>query len=62
MQKIYQTMISFLQILLVDTLNEVVKQHRKLECLMGAMSKGKVLGGKKQWTHEANDKAIKKTC
>ena len=55
-------MISFLQILLVDTLNEVVNQHRKLECLMGGISKGKVLGGKKQWTHEASDKAINTTC
>ena len=29
---------------------------------MGAISKGKVLGGKKQWIHEASDKAINTTC
>ena len=27
---------------------------------MGAISKGKVLGGKKQWAHEVSDKAINK--
>ena len=28
---------------------------------MDAISKGKVLGGKKQWAHEASDEAINKT-
>ena len=40
----------------VDTLKEGVDQHRKREFLKRAVSKGKVLGGKKQWTHEKVDK------
>ena len=32
----------------VDATKEGVKQHVKQECLKGAISKGKVLGGKKQ--------------
>ena len=45
----------------VDTPKEGVEQHRKRECLKRAISKGKVLGGKKQWTHEASDETINKT-
>ena len=41
----------------VDTLKEGVDQHRKREFLIRAVSKGKVLGSKKQWTHEKIDKA-----
>ena len=36
----------------VDTPKEGIEQHRKRECLKGELSKGKVLGGKRQWTHE----------
>ena len=45
----------------VDTPKEGVEQHRKGECLKGAISKGKVLGGIKQWTHEKVDKASDET-
>ena len=49
----------------VDTQKEGVEQHRKPECLKSAISKGKILGGKKQWTHEkfekASDETINKT-
>ena len=41
----------------VDTLKEGVDQHRKREFLIRAVSKGKVLGSKKQQTHEKVDKA-----
>ena len=41
----------------VDTPKEGVEQHRKQEYLKSAISKGKELGGKKQWTHEKVDKA-----
>ena len=50
----------------VDTPKEVVEQHRKLECLKSATSKGKVylLEGKKQWTQDkingASDETINK--
>ena len=50
----------------VDTPKEVVEQHRKLECLKSATSKGKVylLEGKKQWAQDkidgASDEAINK--
>ena len=40
----------------VDTPEKSVEQHRKRENFKGAISKGKVLGGKKQWTHERVDK------
>ena len=36
----------------VDTPKEGIGQHRKRECLKGALSKGKVLDGKKQWIDE----------
>ena len=36
----------------VNTPKEGVEQHKKRECLKSAISKGKVLDGKKQWTHE----------
>ena len=45
----------------VNTPKEGVEQHRKRECLKGAISKGKVLGGKKQQTHERVDKASGET-
>ena len=45
----------------VDTVADGVKQHRKLKCLEGAISKGQIIDDKKQWTHEARDEAIKKT-
>ena len=51
----------------VDNPKGVVEQHRKLECLKGATSKGKVhsLEGKKQWTQdridEGSDETINKT-
>ena len=41
----------------VDTPKKGVEQHRKRECLKSAISKGKILGGKKQWAHEKVDKA-----
>ena len=50
----------------VDTPKEAVEQHRKLECLESATSKGKVylLEGKKQWTQDkingASDETINK--
>ena len=50
---------------IVDTPKEGIEQHRKRECLKGALSKGKVLGGKREYTHEkvhkACDETIKKT-
>ena len=44
----------------VDTPKESVEQYRKQECLKSALSKGKILGGKKQWTHERVDKPVTK--
>ena len=44
-----------------DTPREGIEQHKKGECLNSAISKGKVLGGKKQWTHERIDKASGET-
>ena len=44
-----------------DTPKESVEQHKKPECLKGAINKDKVLGDKKQWTHEEVDKANYKT-
>ena len=32
----------------VDTPKESIDQHEKRQCLKGALSKGKLLGGKKQ--------------
>ena len=32
----------------VDTTKEDIKQHTKRQCLKGALSNGKVLGGKRQ--------------
>ena len=43
----------------VDIPKEGVEQHRKRECLKGAISKA--LGGKKQWTHEKVGKASEET-
>ena len=45
----------------VDTPKEGLEQHGKRKCLKGVISKGKVLGGKKQWTHERVDKASDET-
>ena len=45
----------------MDTPNEGVEQHRRQECLKGAIKKGKVLGGKKQWTQERVGKASSET-
>ena len=45
----------------VDTPKEGHEQHRKQEYLKSAISKGKELGGKKQWTHEKVHKAAMKT-
>ena len=45
----------------VDTPREGIRQHKKGERLKSAISKGKVLGGKKQWTHERIDKASSET-
>ena len=49
-----------------DTTKRIAQQHRERECLKGAISKGKVLGSKKQRTQEKLDKAsnetINKTC
>ena len=44
----------------VDTPKEGVEQYKKREFLKSAISKAKVLGGKKQWTHEKVDKALGK--
>ena len=44
-----------------DTPKEGIEQHRKQECLKGELSKGKVLDGKRQWTHEKVDKASNET-
>ena len=45
----------------VDTPKEGIEQHKKRECLNGAMDKGKgyLLGSK--WTHETVDKASDET-
>ena len=43
------------------TPKEGMEQHRKQECLTGAISKGKLLGKKGQWTHQGVDKASNKT-
>ena len=45
----------------VDTPKEGLEQHGKRKCLKGVISKSKVLGGKKQWTHERVDKASDET-
>ena len=45
----------------VNTPKEGVEQHKKRECLKSAISKGKVLDGKKQWTRERVDKASDRT-
>ena len=45
----------------VDTPKEGVEQYRKQECLKSALSKAKILGSKKQWTHERVDKASDET-
>ena len=45
----------------IDRPKEGVEQHKKRGCLKEAISKGKVLGGKKQWTHERVDKANNET-
>ena len=49
--------------LIIDTPKEDVEQHRKQECLKGAISKGKVylLEGNKQWAQERIDKSSDKT-
>ena len=48
-----------------DTSKEDIEQHKKRESLRSAISKGKVLDGKKQWTHKriekASDETINKT-
>ena len=46
---------------IVDTPKESIEQHKKQECLRGAMDKGKgyLLGSK--WTHERVDKASDET-
>ena len=52
----------------VETPKEGAEQHRKRECLKGAISKGKMylLGGKQKWTQEkvdkGSDETINKTC
>ena len=45
----------------VDTPKGGLQQYRKREFLKTAISKGKVLEGKKQWTHEKVDKASNET-
>ena len=45
----------------VDTPKEGIEQHKKRECLKSTIGKGKVLGRKKQWTHEKIDKASNET-
>ena len=45
----------------VDTPREGIEQHKKGEYLKSTISKGKVLGRKKQWTHERIDKASGET-
>ena len=37
---------------IVDTPKEGIHQHKKGECLRSAISQGKALSGKKQWTHK----------
>ena len=44
-----------------DTPKAKTEQQPKREYLKGAISKGKLLGGEKQWTHERIEKASKKT-
>ena len=34
---------------IVDKLKTCIEQRKKRECLKGAISKGKLLGGKKGW-------------
>ena len=46
---------------IVDTPKEGIEQHKKGECLRSAISKGKALGRKKQWTHKKIDKTSNKT-
>ena len=46
---------------IVDTPKEGIEQHKKGECLRSAISQGKALSGKKQWTHKKVDKASNKT-
>ena len=43
------------------TPKEGLEQHRKQECLKGLISKVKLLGNKRQWTHKRVDKANNKT-
>ena len=45
----------------VDALKEGIEQHWKRKFLKVALSKDKVLGGKRQWTHEKVDKASVET-
>ena len=45
----------------VDTPKEEAEQHRKRKCLNCAINKGKLLGGKKEWTHEGVNKASDET-
>ena len=45
----------------VDILKEGLEQHRNGEYLKGAISKGKLLAGENQWTHERVNKGSNET-